>query len=433
MSTASAGRAGARATSGRRMWGVDMARAVALLGMAATHIWPAVTSDGRVHVSHLLASGRAAALFAVLAGVGLSLATGGRRPLHGRELNGARLGVVARAGLLGAVGLCLGTVNSPPAVILPAYAALFVLAVPVLGLRARPLALLAVTFAVLSPVASFLLRRHVPDTTFADLYLHRLLEPATLARELLLTGFYPALTWMAYLLAGLAVGRLDLRSRRTAVGLLGFGAGAAAVAHLSSALLLGAAGGPGALTRSIPAGFRFSAYDLPHSLQAGLFGFPPATDARWLLVVAPHSATTFDLVATTGSAFAVLGAMLLLDGAVRNRRARLALLPLACVGSMTFTLYSLHVLALHVTGPWVLTGLLPENGPFKVWLVHAAVALVLATLWRTLVGRGPLEALAAWLDRLGRRVVGPPRREEIAPVVPGQALRPDDDVVPAGG
>ncbi|HEU4676079.1 MAG TPA: hypothetical protein VFS29_08835 [Motilibacteraceae bacterium] len=48
----------------------------------------------------------------------------------------------------------------------------------------------------------------------------------------------------------LASGRLDLRRRRIALGLLGVGTAGAVVAHLSSSLLLRAAGGTGALERS---------------------------------------------------------------------------------------------------------------------------------------------------------------------------------------
>ena len=54
-----------------------------------------------------------------------------------------------------------------------------------------------------------------------------------------------------------------------------------------------------------------------------------------------------------------------------------------------------------------------DGSPFLVqdrtqlWLSHVVVALVLATIWRTTVGRGPLEALAAWLDRTARKALAP--------------------------
>jgi len=81
------------------------------------------------------------------------------------------------------------------------------------------------------------------------------------------------------------------------------------------------------------------------------------------------------------------------------------------VGSMTFTLYSLHVLALAKGSPFLV------EDRRTLWLAHVVVALVVASLWRTSVGRGPLEALAAWLDRRARRAVGGDAGDrEVSPV-----------------
>lgn len=370
----------------RRLVGVDTARGLALIGMAATHIFPGFEPDGDLHLSHAVASGRASALFAVLAGVGLSLATGGPQPVRGSALRAARFGVVARACLLAAVGLLLGMVDSPPLVILAYYGLLFLVAVPVLGLPARVLAAMALVAAVVTPVVSHALRTTTDPAPVE--------EPggSDVLVDLLLTGTYPVLTWTTYLLAGLALGRLHLRRWSVAARLLGLGAVLAVCAKVLSAVLLDAVGGAQQLAAS---------GDQPldaveDSLASGMFGSTPATDWRWLTVSAPHSGTTLDLVHTVGVALAVLGTCLLLARLLPA----LALLPLAAVGSMTFTLYSLHVVALA------------EDSPFLVadrrtlWLAHVVVALLVASLWRTTVGRGPLEALAAWLDRQARRAAG---------------------------
>lgn len=60
--------------------------------------------------------------------------------------------------------------------------------------------------------------------------------------------------------------------------------------------------------------------------------------------------------------------------------------PLAAVGSMTFTLYSLHVVLVATA--------LPGDTAYAL-LIHVAIAFVIAVPWRLFVGRGPLEALAA--------------------------------------
>lgn len=354
--------------------------------MAATHIFPGFEPDGDLHLSHAVASGRASALFAVLAGVGLALTTGGARPLRGRELRGARAGVLARACVLTGLGLLLGGVDSSPLVILAYYGLLFVVAVPVLGLSARALAVLAVVAAVVTPVASHALRTTVGPTPVE--------EPggSDLLIDLFLTGTYPVLTWTTYLFAGLAVGRLHLQRWSVAGRVLVLGALVSVAAKALSSVALGAVGGVERLAASTGA----TTQSVEASLSAGMFGTTPATDWRWLTVSGPHSGTTFDLAHTTGTSLAVLGACLVLARLLP----RGLLLPFAAAGSMTLTLYTAHVLALAVGSPLLLAD------RQQLWLAHVAVALVVASVWRSTVGRGPLEALAAWSDREARQAAG---------------------------
>ena len=70
-----------RAGSGR-LYGIDAARGLALLGMMATHLLPTFESTAELAPTWvgLTFSGRASALFAVLAGVGLALSTGSTGP-----------------------------------------------------------------------------------------------------------------------------------------------------------------------------------------------------------------------------------------------------------------------------------------------------------------------------------------------------------------
>ncbi len=373
------------AETARRLTGVDVARCIALIGMAATHIFPGTDPDGGTHLSHAVASGRAAALFAVLAGVGLALGSGGRNPPRGRDLWAARAGVTARAALLVGLGLLLGAVDSPPLVILAYYGLLFVVAVPFLGLSARALAVLACAAAVLTPIASHLLRQTVDPAPVA--------EPggSDLLVELFLTGTYPVLTWTTYLFAGLAVGRCDLRRVGVALRLVVLGVVAAVTAKLVSAALLSSVGGVDRLARSVGE----STDAVRQSLDVGMFGTTPREDWRWLVVSGPHSGTTLDLVHTTGVSLAVLGACLLLCRVLP----RLLVLPFAAAGSMTLTLYSAHVLALSADSPFL------TSDRTQLWLGHVLVALAVASVWRTTIGRGPLEAAASLLDRPVRQAV----------------------------
>ena len=66
------------------------------------------------------------------------------------------------------------------------------------------------------------------------------------------------------------------------------------------------------------------------------------------------------------------------------------------MGSMTLTLYSLHLLALSLE--------LHYDQP--AWFViHVAVAAALALVWRQLFGQGPLERAVAEAVRAVRRPV----------------------------
>jgi len=381
-----------RRTTTGRLRGVDAARGLALFGMMSVHLLPAVDDEGDVTTAFLISAGRASALFALLAGVGLALANGGTTPPKSRELAGASRAIVGRALVLLVVGLVLGALDPPVAVILPYYAVLFLVAIPVLGLRAPGLTALALTAALFAPVLSQAIRPDLarPPSTNPDF--SWLSDPAEFLTTVTVTGYYPVLTWTAYLFAGLAVGRLALRSARVAATLL-FGGLALAVAAtlLSQALLDG--GARAELLRAGVGDAWIAGTPLDLALDIGFYGTTPTTSWWWLVIDAPHSGTTFDLLRTTGSSLAVLGVFLLLLQH-SGRLVALLLAPLAAAGSMTLTLYSVHVFAVS-EGWW-------GEDPSRQLTIHIVLALVIATLWRTFVGRGPLEALAATVARAFR-------------------------------
>lgn len=374
------------AVAGRsRLAAVDVARGVALLGMMSVHVLS--SGPGASGVLHALAGGRSAALFAVLAGVGLALASGGADP-DPQRLPRARRAIVVRSLAIAFVGLTLGLVATPVALILVYYAVLFLVAVPLLGWPARRLALAAAGWAVLSPVLSHLLRSTWPSLTGPgpNPSWLELAEPGSTAAHLLLTGYYPVLTWVTYLLAGLAVGRLPLGRPQTGWRLAAVGAGLALVAWLAATVCVRLAGGASALGALLDPG-SFIAGRGDALLEDSFFGTTPTTSAWFLGVMAPHSGAIPDLVHTTGTALLVIGLALAL---VRGDGGRLRVL--AAAGSMTLTLYSLHVVGL---------GLLQSADPgrslssWPVLIVNVVAALVIAALWGAPTRRGPMEELVA--------------------------------------
>jgi hypothetical protein len=371
-----------------RITGVDAARGAALLGMIATHVYPADDGRGALSTAHLIAAGRAAAAFAVLAGVALTLGTArAARPYRA---------TLVRALGIGAIGLAIGPAHAGIAVILPYYAVLFVLALPLLRAPARVLGAVAGTAIMVVPVLSQLVRRWLPEPALDNPTFGALLtSPGPTGQELLLTGYYPTLAWLGYLCVGMAVGRLDLRSTRTAWRLVGAGVAASVIAAVVSWLLLGPFGGRSALestAAALPGVGAVPAARVGHQLEIGLFGTTPTGSWWWLAVDTPHSTTPLDLVHTTGAALALLGAMLLVTTYVRLRA-------LAAAGAMTLSLYTLHVVVLG-------SSLLPAD-PTRSFLLQTTVALLLATLWPG--RRGPAEAVIASLTRRTARGRSPRR------------------------
>ncbi|PVZ07652.1 heparan-alpha-glucosaminide N-acetyltransferase domain-containing protein [Actinomycetospora cinnamomea] len=390
-----------------RSAGLDAARGVALAGMVAVHSLVVVDAVGNPTVVGQIAQGRSAALFAVLAGVGIAFMTG-RRPVRGVAAGAsAATTLLTRALLLGALGLALGGLEAEvAAVILPYYAALFVLAVPLVFLGRWTLLALGVVGAGAIPVASHVLRGLVPPPALQNVTLGSFVaDPPAVLLELAVTGYYPAVSWLPYLCVGMAVGRMRLSSARVAGGLIVGGTAAAAAAWVGSWLALQRFGGLAAL-QADAASRGLSPAALDAALTVGPDGTTPATSWWWLASVAPHSSTPPDLVHTAGVALALLGSMLLLDHLTRPvPRAAVALLrgPLAAVGGLALTLYTAHIL--FVGSPW--DGFTPVTG----YVVQAVVGVLFALGWRATAGRGPIESVVTVFSRgaaraVGRRVTG---------------------------
>lgn len=392
-----------RGRRGRREIGIDVARGIALIGMMVVHILPAVTDEGDITTPWLLSVGKSAALFAVVAGVGIAFSTGGTRRPTGRRYGAAVAGLLVRALLIGAIGLALCSVVSAKDafVILPYYALLFVLAIPFLRLRVRWLVVLAAVVGLGMPVLSFVLRADLPwvqpvNLTFGDV----VAAPTASLTELLLTGAYPVLPWLTYVLVGLAVGRTRLSLRGVAAGIATIGVALALTARFVSWYLLDVLGGRSELASDAVHTMSLQAYS--EVMIWGSSGTLPADSPWWLAVLAPHTATAPDLFFTIGIALAVLGVAILLGRVVAP-----LLWPLAAAGSMPLTLYVAHLLMLA-------SPVRPEDPTVEFW-AQVAILLAVAMLWRHWFPRGPLEQLVYRVtDRVQRLVLGRRRATDAA-------------------
>ena len=374
-----------RPSTSTRIVGVDVARCVALVGMIATHVLPVRAADGSLALAHELAGGRASALFAVLAGTSLALMSGGEQPVRGAERATVTTGLAVRAFLIALIGALLGQLPTTIAIILTYYGVLFLLALPFLGLRRNALAALGAAWLVVVPVLSQLLRPQLPPRGFASPRLDSFVYPWQALTELTFTGYYPAVSWLGYLLVGMAIGRSDLRRPRTAVSLVVLGAVLAATSWLASVWLLRQPGATPALVGSAPEP-GMTAEQLGRRLEETMFGTTPTGSWWWLAVHAQHSGTPFDLVHTTGTAMLALGLCLLL-----GRRWPRATAAVFGAGAMTLTLYTLHVVLR--TPPF-----LPDHdAPTFAW--HVAIVLTIGAMFALMAGRGPLESMATHLTK----------------------------------
>ncbi|MCO7195910.1 heparan-alpha-glucosaminide N-acetyltransferase domain-containing protein [Pseudonocardia sp. McavD-2-B] len=374
-----------------RVAGIDAARGLAVLGMIVAHVAVAAGSSWLVQA----VNGRAAVLFAVLGGVSLSLmAAPVLAAPTARNRVWLRRRIAVRGLLLVVLGLLLAEISSGPMVILVVYGVLFWLLLPVLFAPARALAVAAAVWAVAGPLLSWVLRARFGSPTDADgqtvlgatVHLSDLTSPAGLVHALdtvLLSGAYPVLTWMPFLLLGMAVGRLDLRTAGT--GLVAGGAAGAVLGYGGSWLALDVLGGRDALLASVaPLADRLGVpAELALQLLGGsALGTVATTTPAWLLAATPHSGSPFDVVGAAGVAVAVLGLCLL---AARYGGRLLA--PLTATGALALTLYAGHIALLASLGEW------PQTAPWAATALVAGLAVASAWAWRGLVGRGPLEAL----------------------------------------
>lgn len=349
-----------------RILGLDVARGLAILGMAGAHIGETEAFDWTDPTTWTdLVHGRSSILFAVLAGVSIALMTGRSTVPERERLPDIRLRLVGRGAVIFAIGLALEMLNTPIAVILTLYGLIYVAVIPFLRWRPWQLLLGAGVLALAGPpLLAFL----------AAVTLH----PYGAGIGFVLYGSYPLTVWMALVLGGMALGRLHPERIRTAVIALGVGIGLA-VAGYGLGAVGQALGASVALERG--SGVMKSGWE--GYTQALAQDDPLRAVIGALLAVDPHSGGTAEVIGSGGFALAVIALCLLL-----SRPLRWPLLPLGALGSMPLSAYSLHVVSIMlVAGPG---GFSTSN---SFWGLTAIGLLLVTTLWSMFLGRGPLERL----------------------------------------
>lgn len=334
----------------RRVSGIDLARALAIIGMVAVHISPDGTGESGGFEVLAVPQGRSAILFGLLAGVGVSLLASSRTASTSR----ARRILLWRTVVLFPLGLALQLLDHEAFVILADYSLLFVVAMVVLRWSDRALLILGAVSFTLGTVVYRLGQLAWPETfelgpaAFGD-------PPGEIVQSLVVSGPYPLITWLAPFAVGIWLGRRDLsspfvRRRMMIVG--------------------------GVLAISMP---------LASWGVAALAGGVDAGVGWWqLLEDAPHTQTPVWLLSATGSAVLVLGVSLWVAD-LRPREAA----PLVVAGQHAFTWYVAHLLILHFQPSLLLHDTTLANlaavAGFTIVMCAGSMA------WSTKFKRGPLE------------------------------------------
>lgn len=341
---------------GPRLHGVDVARGLAIVGMLTRHVGP-TSGDPAVASAawfYTRADGRAAVLFALVAGVGVALLADRRPP---RWLTGRLL---YRAVWLLPLGLWLQGLDHPVAVILHFYALYFV-AVRPFAYRSDAVVLTAAAVAaVVGPGAVLAAQIARPEWST-----HLGGDPPNLAVELLLTGFYPLASYLAPVLVGLWLGRWLRRWQHD-------GAPSTPIARLTA---LAASVSVGIAALSVPVTARVAA--------------DPST-VTWLVSVDGHSQAPLWVIASTSTAVAVVTVCCWLSDRWPRTSA-----PAAAFGRLALTVYVGHLLAFAVLPMrWMRADAVP-GGLLRVGVI-VVLGTSLAVAWLAWRPRGPLEGAERW-------------------------------------
>ncbi|MGW0762584.1 DUF418 domain-containing protein [Streptomyces sp. NPDC002814] len=370
-----------------RLIGLDLARGLAVFGMYAVHVGPAPSQGGVIGFLMELAQGRSSALFAVLAGFAVALITGRRTPKTGLAGRQAVAKVIIRAVILLALGTALTMTGTPVVPILAFYGLFFLLVLPLYRLGAKPLALIAAGWALVGPQLLYALKPVVGGRVFLSY------GQADGPVSLFFTGGYPALTWVPFVIAGMALARCDLAATSVRIRLALTGVALAVTGYGGSWLALRLVPGAAEAVRKAEEGPGMSSVSSVSPDSIGIFGDTPAG----MLASAPHSEATLSIMAATGVAILVITACLAAMDAFPRLR-RLAK-PVIAVGSMSLTAYVYHIIAI-----WLLDTETSAVRPLHILLGFIASVTVLATLWSRFFQRGPLEWLMGRATGLAHRI-----------------------------
>lgn len=398
-----------------RLVGIDLARFLAIVGMMCAHLLPRPGMPGHEAGIDALVDGNASTLFAVIGGISVVLAS--RRYLERGAYAAAAWAMAARGVLVILLGATLAMAPMSVVIVLVYFGVAMLGTIPFLRMPPRWLLGSAALLALAGQLVNAPLRASLEVvgeggglawTEFAD--------PLLALRSVLVTGTYPVITWLVYLLVGMAFARLLLAARRVdraarrfllGAGLIGLGL---AVLSVAGSRLVFEFWGRAAALRAAPGLDPELVDDMAR--QQG-YGAPATADWWWMLGAAPHTGTLLDIARGVGIALLVIAVLLAFDRWA-PRWLLAALRPVSAAGAAPLTVYTVHVLGVALStslvvllGPTTLSGIPWWYLSAQLLGIHVAVALAIGAALAVLGRRGPLEALVGAVSTAAARLGSP--------------------------
>ncbi|MGS5018177.1 DUF418 domain-containing protein [Paenibacillus sp. JJ1683] len=348
-----------------RLVALDAARGLAVLGMYLQHFGsnPSVSA---------IVSGNTTLLFVLCGGISYSI-MGQRMMDRGAEATAFRARMLARAVFVDIIGYLLIMLNTSYGIILPAYAAMFVLALMLFRRSTRTIVTTAIVLLVTAPPLMIL-----GSSIFSKAYLLGDIAGGPMSALALTPAF----------VAGMAIGRVDLTRLRTALSLAGSGIVMLVIGKVMAAFVL--------------PNWNLHFEQWLISVQ-GTAPVQPDEYAIWplntespmwqlLLGTAPHTASTFQTMIGLGISFLVMGVTCLV-----SKKTSAVLMPFAAVGRVALTMYAFQFVVV-----WILD--LTKIGHSLDGIPFGNVMIAVATLLLGLLiaqrAVGPLEGLMRRFGRL---------------------------------
>jgi uncharacterized protein len=196
----------------QRIIGIDVARALAVIGMIIVNFKVVFGEKGLVWVESLVSvfDGKAAATFVVLAGVGLALMTNSAIKNNDQvKIKIARIRIIKRALFLFVVGLSYIAIW--PADILHFYGVYMAITIVLLTSKEKNILISAIVLIALFPLL-MTLWNYETGWNFETLYYQDFWTPKGFIRNLFFNGFHPVIPWTSFMLFGYWFGKQDLHN-----------------------------------------------------------------------------------------------------------------------------------------------------------------------------------------------------------------------------